>query len=251
MSDIFTLEKTSLSFGQKTVLDETDLHIREGRVTCVIGPSGAGKTTLLRSLNRLNDSMPGFRQSGRILFRGEDIYNGGMRAEDLRQRVGMVFQKPCMFPGSIEENVVFGIRQIREKRREGLGRIAERTLRAVGLWAEVRGRLNHEAGSLSEGQKQRLAIARALAVGPEALLLDEPTSSLDHRSTAGIEDLIRGLGKKMSVVLVTHRLEQARALTDDAVFICGGRVCESGEAGAIFENPENIETRCYVGGGSS
>ncbi len=247
MSDIFTLEKTSLSFGQKTVLEETDLHIREGRVTCVIGPSGAGKTTLLRALNRLNDSRPGFQRSGRILFRGRDIYNGGLPAEELRQRVGMVFQKPTMFPGSIEKNAVFGIRHIREKRREGLKVIAERVLEAAGLWEEVRSRLHEDASGLSEGQKQRRAIARALAVGPEALLLDEPTSSLDHRSAAAIENLVMGLGKEMSIVLVTHNLAQARRLADDVVFLCDGRVCEAGEAGVVLNNPEKIETRCYVG----
>ncbi len=250
MSSIFSMKKVSVSLGERTVLHEIDLEIRKDRVTCVIGPSGAGKTTLLRSLNRLNDHLPGFRLHGEILFRGKNIHDRGLCPEVLRQKVGMVFQKPVIFPGSIEENVVFGIRHMREKREEGLKEIAERSLRAAGLWDEVKGRLGDEAGTLSEGQKQRLAIARALAVGPEALLLDEPTSALDHRSARAIEDLVQELGRKMSIVLVTHRLEQARALADDVVFICDGKVCETGEAETVFEHPEKIETKCYVEEGS-
>ncbi len=248
MSAIFSLRKTSIAFGNRCVLHETDLEIQEGRLTCIIGPSGAGKTTLLRSLNRLNDHLPGYHLGGEILFRGMDIYNRKMPSEDLRRKVGMVFQKPVIFPGSIERNVVFGIMHMRQRKKEGLDVIAERSLRAAGLWAEVRDRLSDEARNLSEGQRQRLAIARALAVGPEVLLLDEPTSALDHRSREAIEDLVRQLGKEMSIVLVTHNLAQARALADDVVFICDGRVCERGEAGAVFERPENMETRCYVGG---
>jgi len=250
MKTLFRLKKTAIFFGGRPVLHETDLEIREGRVTCIIGPSGAGKTTLLRSLNRLNDHLPGFRLCGEILFRGKSIYDKGLSAEVLRQKVGLVFQKAVIFPGSIEENVVFGIRQMKEKRREGLAEIAERSLRAAGLWDEVKGRLGSDARTLSEGQKQRLAIARALAVGPEALLLDEPTSALDHRSARAIEDLVRVLGRKMSIVLVTHRLEQARALAHDVVFVCEGKVCEAGEANTFFEHPEKIETKCYVEEGS-
>jgi len=247
MSDIFTLKKVSLFFGAKKILDDTDLSIKKRRVTCVIGPSGAGKSTLLRSLNRMNDLTEGFHHSGTIFFNGSDIYARGLRAEQLRQKVGMVFQKSCLFPGSIEENVIFGIRHIKEKKREGFKNITERSLKAVALWNEVKDRLRESAITLSEGQSQRLAIARALAVGPDVLLLDEPTSALDHLSATAIEALVKKLGRTMTIIMVTHRLEQARSLADDVVFICGGRVCEAGEARAIFNHPENIETRCYVG----
>ncbi len=248
MSEMFTLKKTSLFFGDKKVLEETDLSIKKGRITCIIGPSGAGKSTLLRSLNRMNDLTPGFRQRGEILFKDKNIYSKGLRAEVLRQKVGMVFQKPCLFPASIENNVSFGIRHIKEKRREGFKDIVNASLKAVGLWDEVSERLKEPALELSVGQAQRLAIARALAVGPEVLLLDEPTSALDHHSATVIEALVRRLGKTMTIVLVTHRLEQAREVADDVVFICDGKVCEAGEAGAVFDHPENLETRCYVGG---
>ncbi len=247
MSDIFTLKKTRLFFKDKKILGTTDLSIKKGRITCIIGPSGAGKSTLLRSLNRMNDLTPGFRQSGEILFKGRDIYARSVKAEILRQKVGMVFQKPCLFPASIEDNVIFGIRHIKEKKIEGLQNITKKSLKAVGLWGEVSDRLRAPALELSVGQAQRLAMARAIAVGPEALLLDEPTSALDHLSARAIEDLVRELGRTMTIVMVTHRLEQARALADDVVFICDGRVCEAGEAGAVFNHPENIETRCYVG----
>jgi len=247
MSDLFTLKKTSLFFGKKKVLGETDLSIKKGRLTCLIGPSGAGKSTLLRSLNRMNDLTPNFRYKGEIQFKGKDIYNKRLRAEALRQKVGMVFQKPCIFPCSISDNVIFGIRHIKKKKREGFEHIVKSSLKAVGLWAEVRDRLRESALELSAGQAQRLAIARTLTVGPEALLLDEPTSALDHRSSAAIETLVRRLAKTMSIVMVTHRLEQARSLADDVIFICEGRVCEAAEAEVIFNHPENIETRCYIG----
>ncbi len=247
MSDIFTLKKTSIFFGRKKVLEETDLSIKKGRITCIIGPSGAGKSTLIRSLNRMNDLTPGFHRTGSILFNGRDIYGRGLRAEELRKKVGMVFQKPCIFPGSIEENVIFGIRHIKQKKREGLKDIAEKSLKAVGLWDEVSGRLHGPALALSTGQAQRLAIARSLSVGPEVLLLDEPTSALDHRSSAAIEALVQELGQTMTIVMVTHRLEQARSLAHDVVFVCEGRICEAGEAKDIFNHPEKIETRCYVG----
>lgn len=246
MKELFRLKNTSLYFGDNAVIKEAGLTIRKGRITCVIGPSGAGKSTLLRSLNRMNDLMTGFHHKGFILYNKRDIYAKELRPEVLRQRVGLVSQKPCLFPGSIHSNVIFGIRHIKEKKREGLNVIAERALRAVGLWDEVRGRLGSPALELSAGQAQRLAIARALAVGPEALLLDEPTSALDHRSARAIEKLVQELSGKMTVVMVTHRLEQAKTLADDLIFVCDGKICEAGEAETIFNHPENIETRCYI-----
>jgi len=246
MSELCRLQKTPLYFGSNEVLKEGDLSIKKGKTTCIIGPSGAGKSTLLRSLNRMNDLIAGFHHKGRILYNNEDIYGKGQSAEKLRRRVGMVFQKPCLFPGSILDNVVFGIRHIKDKKKEGFKVIAEESLRAVGLFDEVRHRLHAPAQTLSEGQSQRLAIARALAVGPDALLLDEPTSALDHRSAAAIEELIRELGKTMTIVMVTHRLEQARALAHYVVFVCDGRICEAGEARGIFNHAEKIETRCYI-----
>ncbi len=246
MSELFRLEETSLYFGSEAVLKDADLTIKKGRTTCIIGPSGAGKSTLLRSLNRMNDLITGFHHKGRIFYNNRDIYGKGQSVEELRRGVGMVFQKPCLFPGSIFDNVVFGARHIREKKKEGLEVIAEESLQAVGLWSEVRHRLHSSALALSEGQAQRLAIARALAVGPDALLLDEPTSALDHRAAGKIEELIRELGEKMTIVMVTHRLEQARALAHYVVFVCEGRICEAGEAESIFNHAEKIETRCYI-----
>ncbi len=248
MSELFRLTKTSLYFGNTPVIHEANLTIKNGGITCIIGPSGAGKSTLLRSLNRMNDLIADFHHKGTIMYNNRDIYDKGLRLEGLRREVGLVFQKPCLFPGSIHDNVIFGIRHIREKKKEGFKVIAERTLKAVGLWDEVHNRLDSPAIGLSEGQAQRLAIARALAVGPKTLLLDEPTSSLDHRSARAIETLVKELGRTMTIVIVTHKLEQAKALADDVVFICEGKICEAGEAANIFSHPENIETRCYIEG---
>ncbi|MFQ5681408.1 MAG: phosphate ABC transporter ATP-binding protein [Candidatus Omnitrophota bacterium] len=244
---IFRLDNVFLAYGRDVTIREINLSFRENRISCIIGPSGVGKSTLLRTLNRMNDIIAGFSLRGSVLFRGRDIYADGIRACDLRREVGMVFQQPCIFPGSIYDNVLFGLRRLPGAKKTEFPRAAEEALKSVSLWGEVKDRLKHCAAGLSQGQQQRLSIARALAVGPKVLLVDEPTSSLDHRSAKAIEELVCDLARKITVIMVTHKLDQARRIADDVVFVCGGRICEAGNAEAVFRSPQDIETKCYVG----
>ncbi len=251
MNPIFQMERVSLSYGQKTVVDDINLSFFEKRIACIIGPSGSGKSTLLRALNRMNDLIPSFSLSGRITLEGRDIYNGRISPNELRQRVGMVFQKPCIFPKSIYENVIFGIKHLGRRRRSDWDEVVEEMLRQASLWNDVKDRLLRPALELSQGQQQRLAIARALAVDPRILLLDEPTSALDNRSAEAIEELVLKLSPRVGMIMVTHRLEQVKRIADDVVFICEGRVCEAGPSEQILQEPQNLQTRCYLGNGGS
>ncbi len=251
MIPIFKLNNVSLYYGKTSVVKDINISFFEKRVTCIIGPSGSGKSTLLRTLNRMNDLTSTFQCRGEVLFNSHDIYNNGLVTNQLRERVGMVFQKPCIFPKSIYENVLFGVRHIHRKRKKELPGIVEQTLKAVSLWSEVEDKLHNSALELSQGQQQRLVIARALAVEPEVLLMDEPTSSLDHNSSNAIDNLIKELSRQLTIIVVTHKLDQARNVADDLVFMCEGKICETGRADVLFKDPKELATKCYVNGSSS
>jgi len=235
-------------YGDNHVLKDVDLKILENQVTALIGPSGCGKSTLLMTLNRLIELIDGARVEGRVLLDGEDIYNHDVDVTDIRRRVGMVFQKPNPLPKSIYENVAYGprIHGVRDKKK--LDRIVKKSLQAVGLWDEVHDRLNDSAFNLSVGQQQRLCIARALAVKPEVLLMDEPCSALDPTTTRRIEEVIRALKTTITVVIVTHNMHQAMRVSDYTAFLYMGRIAEYGETEQVFENPKNPLTRDYING---
>ncbi|MFQ5671522.1 MAG: phosphate ABC transporter ATP-binding protein [Nitrospinales bacterium] len=236
----------SIHFNDKAVFQDIHCRFRPHAVTGIIGPSGSGKTTLLRTFNRMNDKIDGFRVQGRVFVHGNEIYSNGIDVNRLRRKVGMVFQKPCIFPKSILDNVVFGLKYLHPERRKEFPDLAERYLREVFLWDEVKDRLRRPGHTLSQGQQQRLAIARALIVRPRTLLMDEPTSALDPKSSRVIEELIVSLKKKHTILLVTHNLEQARRVSDETVFVCEGRVCESGRTPDLFANPSCRETQDYI-----
>jgi len=247
----FVLKDVSLFFGSVPILTDVNFAIRSTGITSIIGPSGSGKSTLLRTLNRLNDHHPTFRCTGSVRYRGTDIYANGKGSVDvarLRQDIGMLFQKPCLFPTSIYENVLFGLKRLKLRPRSEFPGIVETTLRAVFLWDEVKDRMKHPANELSQGQQQRLSLARALACEPEVLLLDEPTASLDPKSTQAIESLIRELGNRLTVILVTHRLEQAKRLSETVIFLSDGCVCEWGGVDDIFTCPSKEITQQYLAG---
>jgi phosphate transport system ATP-binding protein len=216
MSPVIQVKNLSVTYGMIKVIDDFSCEVKENSVTAIIGPSGCGKSTLLRSLCRMNDRIEGFHLTGQVLVKGENIYHPNVDVYDLRRRVGMIFQKPCIFPKSIFDNVLFGIRhQVSKKDCQTL---VEHMLREVNLWEEVKDRLQNLATTLSMGQQQRLAIARTLAVKPEILLMDEPTSSLDPESTAAIESLIQSLKSRHTILLVTHLHEQAEKVSDNLIF---------------------------------
>jgi len=238
----------SVGFGAKTVLSDIDLPIEAGTITALIGPTGCGKSTLLRSLNRMNDKVRGYWRQGRIEFDGRDIAEAGTDLLTLRRRVGMVFQRPNPFPMSIRDNVVAGVRAHRMARGNEFGAVAERHLKEVSLWGAVAERLHDSPFRLSGGQQQLLCLARALAVEPEVLLLDEPTSSLDPVTTEIVEDLLRQLAPRITIVIVTHNLAQARRVAKTTAFLYNGRLVEVGDTAKIFEDPSEPETVSYVGG---
>jgi phosphate transport system ATP-binding protein len=238
----------TLSFGQRAILTGVNAEIRRGSVTALIGPTGSGKTTLLRTFNRMNDKVAGYRHSGDVLLDGQSIWHPGVELMTLRRKVGMLFQRPNPFPMSIMDNVVAGVRAHRMAGRSELKSIARDRLTEVGLWEAVSERLKDSPFRLSGGQQQLLCLARALAVGPEILLLDEPTSSLDPIATESIEALIRALVPALTVVIVTHNLAQARRVADRTIFLNNGRLVEHGETGQMFENPAEEETARYVSG---
>lgn len=214
-------------FKNHRVLEDLNRLFPSRSATGIFGPSGSGKTTLLRTLSRMNDDVEGFRVEGRVLIDGENIYSDAVEASRLRQKVGMLFQKPCVFPKSIYQNVVFGLRHRDGIDRKAVPEMAENVLREVRLWDEVKDRLNEWAPNLSQGQQQRLALARLLILEPEILLMDEPTSSLDPRSAEAIESLIERHAKLRTILLVTHNLEQARRVCGEIVFMDCGRFLES------------------------
>jgi len=236
-------------YGARRVLDGINLKVRPNEVTALIGPSGCGKSTFLRSLNRMNDIVPGARVEGSIEIDGQNIYAPSVDPVDLRRRVGMVFQKSNPFPKSIFDNVAYGLRINRLARsREELGGRVESSLRAAALWEEVQDRLHASALALSGGQQQRLCIARALAVEPEILLMDEPASALDPIATQRIEELIYHLKSQYTIVIVTHNMQQAARVSDVTAFFWLGRLVESDRTNKIFTAPSQKLTEDYVTG---
>ncbi len=229
-------------------LKSVNLDIQERAVTAFIGPSGCGKSTFLRCLNRMNDFIQGVKINGSVFLDHEDIYASEMDVIDLRRRVGMVFQRPNPFASSIRDNVAYGPRLHGTTDRGILDGIVERSLRGAALWDEVKDRLNTPALSLSGGQQQRLCIARAIAVEPEVLLMDEPTSALDPMSTAKIEELVRELKERYTVVIVTHNMQQAARISDTTVFFLLGELIEVGKTRDIFNSPKDRRTEDYITG---
>lgn len=234
-------------YGNHEVLKGVSLSLPKRSLTALIGPSGCGKTTFLRTLNRMNDHIPGFRAEGKVTVDGQDIYAPNVDPVLLRRRVGMVFQRPNPFPQSILANVTWGLRGHGLSRKEQRER-AEESLIKAGLWDEVKDRLRDPAPSLSGGQQQRLCIARALAVRPDVLLMDEPTSALDPRASATIEALMTELKKEFTVVLVSHNMHQAARVSDQCAFFLHGEVVEYGPTKQVFENPQDERTGAYVSG---
>ncbi|VAW78860.1 Phosphate transport ATP-binding protein PstB (TC 3.A.1.7.1) [hydrothermal vent metagenome] len=238
----------NLFYGEAQALDNISLPIPEKQVTAFIGPSGCGKSTLLRCFNRMNDLVDSVRIEGSILLDGEDIFAPGVQVAQLRQRIGMVFQKPNPFPKSIYENVAYGLRLQGVKSRRVLDEVVEKALRSAALWDEVKDRLHENALGMSGGQQQRLVIARAIAVEPEVLLLDEPASALDPISTLKIEELIDELKERYTIVIVTHNMQQAARVSDQTAFMYMGKLIERGATDTIFTNPREKMTEDYITG---
>ena len=237
-----------LYYGDFHALKNINLSIDVNEVTAFIGPSGCGKSTLLKSINRMNDLVPGCRITGEMLLDGENIYSGKMDVNGLRKRVGMVFQKPNPFPMSIYDNIAYGPRTHGVRSKAKLDDIVEQSLRQAAIWDEVKARLKKSALGMSGGQQQRLCIARALAVQPEVLLMDEPTSALDPISTSKIEDLAVELKKDYTIIMVTHNMQQAARISDKTAFFLLGEVVEYGETEQIFSMPKDKRTEDYITG---
>lgn len=245
---VYEVKDLNLWYGKDQALKKINITIRENEVTAIIGPSGCGKSTFIKTLNRMVDNIPIVRTSGEILYHGNNIFDKSIRVEELRTRVGMVFQKPNPFPKSIFENVVYGpkIHGIRDKKQ--LLEIAETSLKSAALWDEVKDRLHDNAYGLSGGQQQRLCIARCLAVQPDVLLMDEPTSALDPIATHRIEELIDKLKNDYTIAIVTHSMQQAARISDKTAFFLMGEVIEYGNTDTIFTNPMDKRTEDYITG---
>ncbi|WP_443740455.1 phosphate ABC transporter ATP-binding protein PstB [Treponema berlinense] len=242
-----SIRNFDLFYGSFQALHSIDMDIPENKITAFIGPSGCGKSTLLKSLNRMNDLVENCKISGDVLLDGTSIYDGG-DVNLLRKRVGMVFQKPNPFPMSIYNNIAYGPRTHGITKKTDLDEIVEKSLREAAIWNEVKDRLNKSALGMSGGQQQRLCIARALAVNPEVLLMDEPTSALDPISTGKIEELCDQLRNDLTIVIVTHNMQQAARISDRTAFFLLGRVVEYGETEQIFSTPKNKKTEEYITG---
>lgn len=238
----------NLWYGENHVLKDICTKVMRNKVTALMGPSGCGKSTLIRCFNRMNDIIDNCRVKGKVFFKGKDIYNPNTEVFTIRKKIGMVFQKPNPLPKSIYENVAYGPRVHGVNDRETLDKIVEKSLKAAALWDEVKDRLDVSAMSLSGGQQQRLCIARALAIEPEVLLMDEPCSALDPIATTKIEDLINDLKKKYTVVIVTHNMQQAARVSDYTGFLYLGQLIEFGPTKQIFENPQEELTEKYITG---
>ena len=248
MSSIITAKDLNLWYGDFKALKNISLDVGEREITALIGPSGCGKSTFLKTLNRMNDLVPGVRIEGDVRLRGQDIFAREMQPTELRRRVGMVFQKANPFPMSIYDNIAYGPRTHGVRNKAKLDDIVERSLRGAAIWDEVKDRLKKNALGLSGGQQQRLCIARALAVEPEVLLMDEPTSALDPISTSRIEELTTQLKERYTIVIVTHNMQQAVRVSDKTVFFLLGEVIESGETEKLFSVPQDKRTEDYITG---
>lgn len=245
---VFDVKKLNLWYGENHALKDIELKIIKNQITAIIGPSGCGKSTFVKTLNRMTDNVSIARTDGEVLYHGKNIFDQDLRVEELRTKVGMVFQKPNPFPKSIFENVVYGPRIHGIKDKKVLMEIAERSLKHAALWDEVKDRLNDNAYGLSGGQQQRLCIARCLAVEPEVILMDEPTSALDPIATNKIEDLIEDLKKEYTIVIVTHSMQQAARISDKTAFFLMGDLIEMDNTDVIFTNPRDQKTEDYITG---
>jgi len=246
---VFEVSGLDVSYGKKRVLHDVSLRIPEKRITAFIGPSGCGKSTALRCLNRMNDEIPSFRMAGTISLAGQDIRGRSVNLTALRRSVGMVFQQPNPFPMSIYDNIALAVREHQGRMgRAELDAVVEQALRHASLWDEVKDNLKDSALSLSGGQQQRLCIARALAVKPAVIMLDEPCASLDPISTARIEELLLELSADYSIIIVTHNMAQAKRISDKVAFFLMGRLVEMGDALQVFEAPSRQETAEYIRG---
>lgn len=248
MSDIITVRDMCLWYGQSQALKNISLNIPEKAITALIGPSGCGKSTFLKSLNRMNDLIPGVKITGSIQYKGNEIYDSSADVNELRHQIGMVFQKPNPFPMSIYDNIAYGPRTHGVNNRAELDDIVERSLSGAGIWEEVRDRLKKSALGLSGGQQQRLCIARALAVEPDILLMDEPTSALDPISTSRIEDLALELKEKYTIIIVTHNMQQAVRISDKTAFFLLGEMVEFDDTDKLFSTPKDKRTEDYITG---
>lgn len=242
------VENLNLFYGAKQALHDVNMEMHKRKVTAYIGPSGCGKSTLLRCINRMNDLVDSARIEGKILLDGENIYDKSVNVAALRRRVGMVFQKPNPFPKSIFENVAYGLRIQGVNDKRILEETVEKALRGAALWDEMKDRLNDNALGMSGGQQQRLVIARAIAIEPEVLLLDEPASALDPISTLKIEELINELKEKYTIVIVTHNMQQAARVSDYTAFMYMGELIEIGTTSELFTNPRKKQTEDYITG---
>ena len=248
VNKIFSVENVNFYYGDKLALKSINLEIGEKKATAFIGPSGCGKTTLLRCLNRMNDLILNTRVTGQIKLDGKNIYDSSTDVINLRRRVGMIFQKWNPFPKSIYENIIYGLRIVGVNNRAYLDEVVEKSLRRAALWDEVKDSLHKSAADLSGGQQQRLCIARALAVEPEVILMDEPCSALDPISTAKIEELIHELKDIFTIVIVTHNMQQAARVSDYTAFFYLGELIEFGETGKLFTAPDKRQTEDYITG---
>ena len=243
-----TVNQLSLWYGERQALQAISLQVPKNKITALIGPSGCGKSTYLRLFNRMNDMIDGVRIEGEVIMNGKDIYNGSIRVEEVRKRVGMVFQKPNPFPKSIFENVAYGLRVNGISNKKFIEETVEKSLKQSALWEEVKDDLKKSALALSGGQQQRLCIARALAVEPTVILMDEPCSALDPISNAKIEELIWELKKKYTIIIVTHNMQQAARVSDRTAFFYLGELIEYNDTKEIFMNPKHERTQNYITG---
>lgn len=246
--NILDIKKLELWYGENHALKNVNMEIKRNAITAFIGPSGCGKSTFLKTLNRMNDLVPGVRIEGQVLLDGVDIYDPKVDTSMLRKKIGMVFQQPNPFPMSIYDNVAYGPRIHGIKSKAKLDQIVEESLKGAAIFDEVKDRLKKSALGLSGGQQQRLCIARALAVSPEVLLMDEPTSALDPISTLKVEELMEELKKKYTVVVVTHNMQQAARVSDDTAFFLVGEVIEKDSTDNIFSQPKDKRTEDYITG---
>jgi phosphate transport system ATP-binding protein len=248
MSDIMTVQGLDLWYGDHQALHDISMNIPEKSITALIGPSGCGKSTFLKTLNRMNDLIPGVKITGDVRYRDQDIFAPSTDVNELRREIGMVFQKPNPFPMSIYDNIAYGPRTHGIKNRARLDEIVEKSLRGAAIWDEVKDRLKKNALGLSGGQQQRLCIARALAVEPEVLLMDEPTSALDPISTSKIEELAMQLKEQYTIVIVTHNMQQAVRISDRTAFFLLGELVECGDTQQLFSQPQDKRTEDYITG---
>ena len=248
MNNILTVRDLDLWYGDHQALHKVSLDIPEHSITALIGPSGCGKSTFLKTLDRMNDLIPGVRIEGTVEYAGKNIFDPDVSVSELRREIGMVFQKPNPFPMSIYDNIAYGPRTHGIRNRAQLDELVEQSLRGAAIWDEVKDRLKKNALGLSGGQQQRLCIARALAVKPRVLLMDEPTSALDPISTSRIEELAMELKKDYTIVIVTHNLQQAVRISDNTAFFLLGELVEAGETQLIFSQPHDKRTEDYITG---